>query len=189
MIINLTPHAIVIPGCTPPIGGPPASWTIAPSGHIARVTEIATPAPSIEGIPTTTVDYGELVDLPDPTPGTWYVVSGVTAAAAARSARGAADLLVPGQQIRDAGGRVIGCSSLARAATPASADTFDGRPIAGITAGELRAEARGRLDAAEATFRSALEVAAQVGALDVTDPAPGWEDRAVDRAKREGVLR
>ena len=44
----------------------------------------------------------------------YYVVSTIAAEAARCSGRTTADLLVPGQQIRDASGRVIGCRSLAR---------------------------------------------------------------------------
>jgi hypothetical protein len=45
---------------------------------------------------------------------TYYVVSSLTAEAARRSGRTLDDLLVPGQSIRDADGRIVGCQSLAR---------------------------------------------------------------------------
>jgi len=44
----------------------------------------------------------------------YYVVSTIAAEAARSSGRTTEDLLVPGQQIRDEAGRIIGCQSLAR---------------------------------------------------------------------------
>lgn len=146
-IVNLTPHPITIPVTLRPDLGP---WTLAPSGVIARATEIATPAHPIGYIPTSRVSYGAVegipaiqwVALPHPcdVPGAvpdgsrfclvcgaqdshhpaprevavYYVVSSLAAQAAARSGRATDDLLVPGEQIRDDAGRIIGCRSLAR---------------------------------------------------------------------------
>lgn len=62
-IVNLTPHAIVIPVTGEPDRGP---WTLAPSGTIARVEEIVTDAGHIGDIPTTRVRYGIVEGLPDP---------------------------------------------------------------------------------------------------------------------------
>ena len=61
MTINLTPHAITVVGCTPPVSDPPAAWTLAPSGQFARATERVTPAEPIDGIPTTTIEYTGIV--------------------------------------------------------------------------------------------------------------------------------
>lgn len=113
-IINLTPHAIAVHGTTPPIGDPPATWTLPPSGKIARATESVVGGDPIAGIPTTHVTYTGVIDLPDPAPGTWYVVSSLAAQAAYESGRSYADLLVPGEQMRDAAGRIVGCRSLVR---------------------------------------------------------------------------
>ena len=147
-IVNLTPHAIVIPVTRRPERGP---WTLEPSGHIARVVEIAADADPIGDIPTTRIWHGaveglpdpEWVDLPNPcgqpgavpdgsrfclvcgatdghvpgsprAPAVYYVVSTITADAARRSGRTVEDLLVPGQQIRDEAGRIVGCRSLVR---------------------------------------------------------------------------
>lgn len=44
----------------------------------------------------------------------YYVVSSIAAEAAKRSGRPTDDLLVPGQPIRDDGGRIVGCRSLMR---------------------------------------------------------------------------
>lgn len=54
--------------------------------------------------------------LPPRAPAVYYVVSALAADAARRSGRTTEDLLVPGQQIRDNAGRIIGCRSLARVA-------------------------------------------------------------------------
>lgn len=122
MTINLTPHAITVVGCTPPVSDPPAAWTLAPSGQFARATERVTPAEPIDGIPTTTIEYTGIVDLPSPADDTWYVVSSLAALAAYQSGRSWDDLLVPGEQIRDAQGRIAGCRSLCRG----SGRRFDG---------------------------------------------------------------
>ncbi len=47
-------------------------------------------------------------------PAVYYVVSTIAADAARRAGRTTEDLLVPGQQVRDETGRIVGCRSLAR---------------------------------------------------------------------------
>lgn len=47
-------------------------------------------------------------------PAVYYVLSSLAADAARRGGRTTEDLLVPGQQIRDDAGRIVGCRSLAR---------------------------------------------------------------------------
>lgn len=150
-IVNLTPHAIVIPNL--PVSGMDyerADWTLAPSGVIARAKEVVTASIPIGDIPTSRISYGAVEGLPDiewrtlPSPcdvpgavpegGRWclvcgaenghhppprevvvyYVVSSLAADAARCSGRATDDLLVPGQQIRDEAGRIVGCRSLAR---------------------------------------------------------------------------
>lgn len=112
IIVNLTPHTITVESCTRPDGstGP---WTVASSG-VARAIEQVTPADSIAGIPTSTVLFSGVEGLPEPRPGVCYVVSTITAEAAEASGRATDDLLTPGEQVRDAAGRIIGCRSLAR---------------------------------------------------------------------------
>jgi hypothetical protein len=107
-IINLTPHPITI-----------GSLTIAPTSPPARAgewVEAAGPIAADDGttIPTSWVTYTRLEDLPDPAPDVYYVVSLVVAQTAAAMHRSTADLLTPGEQVRDATGRIIGCKSLAR---------------------------------------------------------------------------
>lgn len=123
-IINLTPHEIII---ALPLGG----THVIPSTGIARCVEqtrryepIAVQVPiEREGgvvgyehvsIPTTLTTPTRLDGLPDAVDGTYYVVSIVTADAADAFGRGTRDLLIPGQQIRDTAGRIVGCESLVR---------------------------------------------------------------------------
>jgi hypothetical protein len=99
VIVNLTPHAITIAGRTFP-----------PDGRIPRVAEQVTDAGAVDGIPVVQINLGDVTGLPEPQPGTWYVVSRMTAEAAP----GRHDLLIPGKQIRNDLGQIIGAESLAR---------------------------------------------------------------------------
>lgn len=107
-IINLTPHPITIGSLTLQPAGPPA--------RAGEWVDAAEPIALDDGtaIPTSWVTYTRLEDLPDQEPGVYYVVSLVVAQAAAATHRTTADLLTPGEQVRDAQGRIIGCKSLAR---------------------------------------------------------------------------
>ena len=87
MIVNLTPHAVMV-GEGPHAG----TW---PSSGVARVA---------------TLPLGPVVGLPAPKRGTLYIVSLIVAERLPM--RG--DLRVPGDQLRDAEGRVIGATRLAR---------------------------------------------------------------------------
>jgi hypothetical protein len=120
-IRNLTPHAVVV-----------HEITFAPSGVIARATEESTYAEPIRlsipdpfgapadhitfEVPTSTTEYTGLVDLPAPEPGVYLIVSMVVMQVATDRGRWTGDLLVPGQQVRDSAGRIIGCRSLCRCA-------------------------------------------------------------------------
>lgn len=102
-LVNCTPHPITVVG-----------MTIAPSGIIPRVAEEITQvgAVSVQGVevPLTEVRLGQVQGLPDVRPGTLYVVSRMTAEAAPHRT----DLLIPGKQVRDGQGRIIGCETLSR---------------------------------------------------------------------------
>lgn len=118
-IRNLTPHAVTI-----------GEITLPPSGMIARATEESTPGESLRvsipdptgspadrieyAVPTCTTRYTGLVDLPAPEPGIYLIVSMVIPPVATAQGRWTGDLLIPGDQVRDGAGRVIGCRSLAR---------------------------------------------------------------------------
>lgn len=106
-LINLTPHDIHIIG-----GG--GTVTIQASGTVARCkTErqlIGWTGESETSIPIYRTIFGTVDGLPDPQPGTWYIVSSL----AAQAARERKDLLIPDDAVRDDQGRVIGCRALAR---------------------------------------------------------------------------
>jgi hypothetical protein len=120
MIINLTPHPIVIfPGDTP------EGWYEATKIWIdqnckiipksseyvpARLSEIELGSYKIDDVWIERVQYGQLLtEQPPQVAGTYYIVSLVTALAINRS-----DFLVPYREIRNLDGTVIGCRSLAR---------------------------------------------------------------------------
>lgn len=99
-IVNLTPHAINI------VGGP----TFEPSGEVARISSTNQNAGELlvngESIPLITQQFGEVVGLPEEKEGTMFIVSSLIFSNTERK-----DLLVPGEQVRDEDGRVIGCKS------------------------------------------------------------------------------
>lgn len=63
------------------------------------------------GIPLWCVDNSDVVNLPDPKPHTYYIVSRIVASVAKHRR----DLLVVDMQIRDDSGNIIGCRGLTRA--------------------------------------------------------------------------
>lgn len=106
-IVNLTPHTINI------INGD-KDVAIAPSGQVARVsttTKVVGAVQVMEGviIPITVTEFGDVVGLPEPTPGTIFVVSGMVAGQVSRE-----DVFSPGEQVRNDVGQVIGCKTLSR---------------------------------------------------------------------------
>lgn len=108
-ITNLTPHPVVVLGTD---GREVAAF--APSGSVARITELVTDEPPLEtatgSIPLATVTYSSVVEgLPEPRPDTAYVVSRVMAGALHRP-----DIFFPGGEVRDSAGQIIGCRYLAR---------------------------------------------------------------------------
>lgn len=82
---------------------------IPPSGILPRVNMTNFPFGKIEGIPIEAVVYGAIEGLPPEQPETFYIVSGLVAAAAQREGRG--DCLAPGALVRDKNqtGKVLGC--------------------------------------------------------------------------------
>jgi hypothetical protein len=79
------------------------------SGILPRVKMSNEPAEPIDGIPVETVIYGEIEGLPDPVDGTFYIVSGLVAAAASKQGR--TDCLAPGALVRDKANpsSILGC--------------------------------------------------------------------------------
>lgn len=99
-VVNLTPHSINI------VGGP----TFEPSGQIARISSSNENAGELlingELIPLITQQFGEVVGLPEEKEGVLFIVSSLIFSNTKRR-----DLLVPGEQVRDDQGRVVGCKS------------------------------------------------------------------------------
>ena len=107
-IVNLTPHAVNIVGDNNSV-----ITTIPASGDVARCSQTIDIVGSITtgsvSIPVSSSSYGEVIDLPDPKPGYYYIVSRlVMSACPARQ-----DLLCPNDLVRNDAGQVIGCRSLA----------------------------------------------------------------------------
>ena len=98
-IINLTPHPVTV------LDGPHEGTY--PSAGIARV----------DGLP-----HGPIVGLPDPAEGVRYVVSVLVAEAVIVANGRRNDIFVPGDQVRDESGRIVGCRELIhpRNASPAA---------------------------------------------------------------------
>ena len=117
-IVNLTPHRVRIfetsDAETPVV-------ELESTGEIARCKVERTPAFSIDigapnpgpadnwpEIPVSVPSFGQVVNLPEPQPGVWYVVSAMVREAV----RHRDDVLSPGEPRRDAAGNVIGCVGL-----------------------------------------------------------------------------
>lgn len=112
-IINCTPHTINL------VSGE-AEWAFPPSGHVARCAMTRTQTDGLWSggehvadrnvIPVNRVGYGPVEGLPDPSPGTVYLVSSLVAQAVPDRL----DVLVPDDTIRDETGRIVGCRAFAK---------------------------------------------------------------------------
>lgn len=109
-LVNLTPHTITLVDQNNQV------ILTVESSAVARVSAQTTTVGtySVNGIeiPRTHTVYGEVEGLPAPTPGTVYIVSGMIVSALASQGIRRDDVVVPGLQVRDEQGRVIGCRSL-----------------------------------------------------------------------------
>lgn len=113
-IINRTPHPITIyrPG-DPDSAKPILVLPKGNRGEVARVEDTMEGDGSINGIPIVRCRWGAIINLPEPEPGVYHVVSVIVAEAAVDSGRGAWDLLVPGAQRRHPEtGQIVGCAGL-----------------------------------------------------------------------------
>lgn len=117
-IINRTPHPITINPTGTASEAPVITLPAAARGEIARVETASRRDGGLvtddcqTSIPVTATMWGRIVGLPEPVDGVAHVVSVIVAAAAYADGRTIADLYVPGDQVRDASGRVVGCASL-----------------------------------------------------------------------------
>jgi hypothetical protein len=112
-IINLTPHPVnlLVQGAS----------TTFPSEGVARAAQVDETVGTIDidsaALPQVDIvrsTFGEPEGLPEPTPGTYYVVSLLTASAAKAVGRTTSDLLMPAGIVRDAEGRIMGCSKFSQ---------------------------------------------------------------------------
>ena len=97
MLVNLTPHPINLAGQIIPL-----------SGQLARCSEIISEAGQFDGVSLINLAYGPVAGLPDPQPGTLYIVSALVRLALP----GRSDLASPGTLVRDEAGKVVGCQNL-----------------------------------------------------------------------------
>lgn len=104
-ILNLTPHTLNIKGVE-----------IKSSG-IARVSEtsklVRTETTTHGKIDVFKTTFGTVIDLPTEKENTILVVSAITAKAALSENPRRRDIFVPGKQIRDNEGKIIGCEGIA----------------------------------------------------------------------------
>ena len=104
-ILNLTPHTLVVGG------------NEIKSAGVARVSEtselVRTEITSYGEIPIFRTTFGHVIDLPEEKEDTILVVSAITARAAMQENPARRDIFVPGKQIRDIEGRIVGCEGIA----------------------------------------------------------------------------
>jgi len=100
---NLTPHTLnILDREENPV------MEIPPSGEVARVFVSYRKVEEINGIPIFSASYGEIVNLPEPEPGTCFIVSGMVKSAVPNRL----DVFSPGELVRDENGKPIGCKGL-----------------------------------------------------------------------------
>lgn len=104
MIVNLTPHDIVVLA----ENGRDVLTTLKPDGTVARVAVTREPAGTVDGLPVYRTTYGAVTGLPAPTPGVCWLVSLLVRQAAPERA----DLLTPGELVRNTAGQPVGCKGL-----------------------------------------------------------------------------
>ncbi len=107
-IINLTPHRINI------VDKEGDVIKVFESAGVARAAQKDVEIGTLEGIPIVKTTFGEPVDLPEYSQGTYYIVSALTAKAASLSGRNTRDLLLTGKTVRNSDGQIIGCQALAK---------------------------------------------------------------------------
>ena len=105
--VNLTPHDVTVVS-----GGKVKKYDR--DGTVARVTETTTLAFSIDDCDINDVVFGDVIGLPAPVKGVWFIVSAMVKEAVKKSGSGRNDCVSPGNLIRDENGEVIGCKGFAR---------------------------------------------------------------------------
>lgn len=114
-IVNRTPHPIRILDMqthTLLLELPAAKARDLARVEVEPIKCMAIREPGKQVVPVCSQRWGDIVGLPDQKRGEFHVVSCVVAAAACCNGRGAADLLVPGELVRDKAGNVVGAAGL-----------------------------------------------------------------------------
>lgn len=125
-VINLTPHSINVysqDDCVETVTGNYKTLVLKegvsplitlPSEGVARAaaTKQQTGTISLNGleIPVNATVYGDVEGLPEPSQGTFYVVSALTA----QAAKNRDDLIIVDSTVRDKDGRIVGCTAFGR---------------------------------------------------------------------------
>ena len=102
-ILNMTPHSVNI------IGDDNKIIKTFDSVGIARCSQQTVTIGDINGIPLTTTSFGDVIDLPAPQDGVFFIVSRLVLSACPDRN----DLLVPNDLVRDDNGNIIGAKSFA----------------------------------------------------------------------------
>lgn len=102
-LVNLTPHEINL------VRDGEIVETVKPSGVIARVSVTSEIVGEINGFEVRKNTYSEVVGLPERAENTIYIVSALVA----QAAKDRDDLVVTDGAVRDAEGRIIGCTGFA----------------------------------------------------------------------------
>lgn len=102
-IVNCTPHCVNFVNDAGEV-----IRAIEPSGILPRVSSSINLVGSIDGIPDEETVYGEVTGLPEKQDGVILIVSAMVASRLPNRD----DLRVPGRQVRNDRGQVIGCKSL-----------------------------------------------------------------------------
>lgn len=95
--VNLTPHTVNI------VDGP----SFPASGQVVRCSTVNLSETVVDGIRLVQQALGPVEWLPEPEPGTFYIVSAMAREAA--ESLGRVDFLSPGQLVRDSEGVITGC--------------------------------------------------------------------------------
>lgn len=102
-ILNCTPHSLCFVNDAGEV-----IRVVEPSGILPRVSSTISVVGDIDGIPDEVTSYGEVVGLPEKQDDTILVVSAMVAARVPDRD----DIRIPGRQVRDDKGHIIGCKSL-----------------------------------------------------------------------------
>jgi hypothetical protein len=105
--VNLTPHDVTVVS-----GGKIKKYLR--DGTVARVSEIATWVFTIDDVDISDVVFGDVIGLPAPVTGVYFVVSAMVKEAVKKSGSGRNDCVSPGNLIRNEKGDVIGCKGFTR---------------------------------------------------------------------------